>query len=137
MRLFYLCFAFLISGVVLAASTPTQGVFTSVKGDVQVKFKKNKKTKAAQKDLTVFEGDTVTTKGGSEATIRFFDGSELKISQNTKFTLTALKKPTEQDKVIKFKLFIGKLVAEVKKLTTSKSSFEIEAGGVVCGVRGT
>lgn len=38
---------------------------------------------------------------------------------------------------MKFKLFLGKIFASVQKLASSKSSFEIEAGGVVCGVRGT
>ncbi len=138
MRLFYrFCFVFFICGSVLAASTPNQGVLISVNGDVQIKVKKNRKTVIAKKDMTVFEGDRITTKDKSTATLRLFDGSELKISEKTKFVLTALQKPTEQTKIIKFKLLIGKLFAEVKKLTTSESAFEIEAGGVVCGVRGT
>lgn len=41
------------------------------------------------------------------------------------------------DKLLKFQLAVGDLWASVKKLTSSKSSFEIESGGVVCGVRGT
>jgi hypothetical protein len=120
-----------------AQSTPNQGVFTSVDGKVKVKTKKGHKTKTAKKDLTVFEGDRVITSENSKATIRLFDGSSLDVAPKTEFVLSKLQKPDAQDKVIKFKLIVGELLAAVEKLTTSKSSFEIEAGGVVCGVRGT
>jgi len=129
----------LMSASLFAAvtSTPNQGIFTSVTGKVTVKTKKGHKTKKAQKDLTVSEGDRVIANDDAKATIRLFDGSSLEISPKTEFVLSKLQKPTEQDKTIKFKLIVGELLAAVEKLTTSKSSFEIEAGGVVCGVRGT
>jgi len=118
-------------------TTPNQGIFTSVSGQVQVKTAKGHKTKKAQKDMTVFEGDRIITQDQSSAVLRLFDGSSLDISANTEFVLSKLQKPSPQDKVIQFKLIVGELLAAVEKLTTSKSSFEIEAGGVVCGVRGT
>ncbi len=119
------------------ATTPNQGMFTAVNGKVQVKAKKGKKTRSAKKDTTVIEGEQIKTDSNSSATLRLFEGSELQISPNTQFALSKLQQPTLQDKVIRFKLLVGKLFAKVKKLATSKSSFEIEAGGVVCGVRGT
>lgn len=138
-------FAFVLMG--LSASAPwaathsdlNQGVFTAVKGKVEVKAKKGHKAKTAEKDLTVFEGDRVITQDQSSATLRFFDGSTLDISSNTEFVLSKMQKPTDTtpDKILQFKLIVGQLLAAVQKLTTSKSSFEIEAGGVVCGVRGT
>jgi hypothetical protein len=120
-------------------SDQNQGIFTAVTGKVEVKTKKGHKTKTAEKDLTVFQGDRIITQDGSSATLRLFDGSTLDISPNTEFVLSKLQKPTDttQDKILQFKLVIGQLLAAVQKLTTSKSSFEIEAGGVVCGVRGT
>jgi hypothetical protein len=116
-----------------------QGIFTAVQGQVEVKPKKGHKAKTAEKDLTVFEGDKVITQDKSSATLRFFDGSTLDISPNTEFVLSKMQKPTDTtpDKILQFKLVVGQLLAAVQKLTTSKSSFEIEAGGVVCGVRGT
>ncbi len=134
---------FILMGLITAplfaadASAPNQGIFTSVTGKVTVKTKKGHKTKKAQKDLTVSEGDRVIANDDAKATIRLFDGSSLEVSPKTEFVLSKLQKPTEQDKTIKFKLIVGELLAAVEKLTTSKSSFEIEAGGVVCGVRGT
>jgi hypothetical protein len=131
----------LLASSVLAAthSDLNQGIFTAVKGKVEVKTKKGHKTKTAEKELTVFEGDRVITRDQSTATLRFFDGSTLDISPNTEFVLSKMQKPTDtnSDKILQFRLIVGQLLAVVQKLTTSKSSFEIEAGGVVCGVRGT
>lgn len=138
-------FAFVLMGFAVSPlfaathSDLNQGIFTAVKGKVEVKTKKGHKAKTAEKDLTVFEGDRVITQDKSSATLRFFDGSTLDISPNTEFVLSKMQKPTDtnRDKILQFKLIVGQLLAAVQKLTTSKSSFEIEAGGVVCGVRGT
>jgi hypothetical protein len=119
---------------VLAA--PAEASFTSVKGTVNVKDKKGK-TSAAEKSLTVTQGETISTADNSTAVLQSFDGSTLDIKPNTKVIINALQKPSLTDKIIKFKLLVGDLLAKVKKLTSSQSSFEVEAGGVVCGVRGT
>jgi hypothetical protein len=124
-------------GFAATDSNLNQAIFTSVTGKVSVKPATSHKTKKARKDLTVFEGDRIITKDKASASLRLFDGSTLDISPNTEFVLSKLQKPSPQDKIIQFKLMVGKLLAEVEKLATSKSSFEIEAGGVVCGVRGT
>jgi hypothetical protein len=118
-----------------AQSQPNQGVFTSVSGEVSVTHAR--KSATALKDSTITEGDDVLTGKNSTATLRFFDGSELSVKPETKFTIGKLQKGAGEDKILQFKLAIGKLFATVKKLASSKSSFEIEAGGVVCGVRGT
>lgn len=120
-----------------ASPDPVQAIFISVDGDVSVVLGKGQKALPAKKDLTVTEGDRIIARNDSSAVLRLFDGSELTISPNTEFQLTKLQKPSKKDKVLKFELFIGKLAALVKALTTAHSSFEIEAGGVVCGVRGT
>src|ERR1700677_1580239 len=138
-------FSFILMGLAASPlladihSNLNQGIFTAVKGKVEVKTKKGHKTKTAEKDLTVFEGDKVITHDQASATLRFFDGSTLDISPNTEFVLSKMQQPndTHPDKILQSKLILGQLLATVQKLTTSKSSFEIEAGGVVCGVRGT
>lgn len=124
-------------GPSLAWGAPTQGLLTSVSGQVQVKSASGAKTREAQKGTTVSEGERIITDKASKATLQLFDGSELAISPGTDFTLDKLQQPSKTDKIIGFKLFVGKLLAKVKKLASAKSSFEIEAGGVVCGVRGT
>ncbi|HTA76539.1 MAG TPA: FecR domain-containing protein, partial [bacterium] len=129
----------LMSGFALASDAPSsntiQAIFTQVRGKVQVLVPNRKKPKKAQKDLVVTQGDRIMAQEDSSAVLRLFDGSELKIEPNTEFVLSEMQKPSDQDKNFKFSLFIGKLTAVVKKLTSASSSFEIEAGGVVCGVR--
>ncbi len=133
-----------LTTLVLALLFPTAGlwaatnaVFTSVTGKVEVKDAQGKNTRAAEKDAAVVEGEHISAGPDSQATLQLFDGSKVDISPNTAFVLEKLQQPNLDDKVIQFKLELGKLFATVKRLATAKSSFEIEAGGVVCGVRGT
>jgi len=133
---FLSAFAFDSASAATTAKT-TQGLFTSVNGKVQVTSASGKKTRAAQKDSTVVEGERIVTDKNSQATLQLFDGSQLEIKPGTDLALTKMQKPSSRDKIFQFKLFVGNLLSKVKKLASSKSSFEIEAGGVVCGVRGT
>lgn len=141
-------FVFLASALILApalslaagkttskSEVKPRAVFTSVKGKVEVR-KTGKKNREVKKDSTASVGDRIVASKDANATLRLFDGSELKIDPKTDFRLTKLTEG-EKDKNIGFKLLAGKLWAKVKKLTSRHSSFEIEAGGVVCGVRGT
>ncbi len=73
----------------------------------------------------------------SEAVILMADGSSLDLMANSRMTLAVLKQSSAEEKNFLFKLGLGKVVALVTKLMTAHSSFEIEAGGVICGVRGT
>ncbi|HTC20314.1 MAG TPA: FecR family protein [bacterium] len=114
-----------------------KAVFESVKGKVTILGPAGIKKKNPHKESAVREGDRVSTGKESSATLVMFDGSRLEIGAETSMTISKLQKPSELDKVLQFKLLVGHLLAQVKKLATSKSSFEVEAGGVVCGVRGT
>lgn len=130
--------AFLAFGTAFSATSPsTHGVFTSVTGKVQITSKSGAKTRTAQKGSTVVEGERIVTDKDSKATLQLFDGSNLDIDPNTDMALAKMQKPSAKDKILQFKLFVGSLFAKVQKLASAKSSFEIEAGGVVCGVRGT
>lgn len=128
----------LVSNLAWAAtsSKSNQGILTAVSGKVQIQNKKKKK-RVAKDASTVQEGERVITGADAKATLRMFDGSELKINSKTEFQVTKSEDAGGGEKVMKFKLFVGRVFASVKKLASSKSSFEVEAGGVVCGVRGT
>ena len=121
----------------LAASSQDSGVLTQVSGNVTVKNKSGQALASVKNGSKVQEGDRVQTSANSQTTVRFFDGSQLAISQNSNIQMTRIRKLPGQDKVLRFKLLVGKMMATVQKLASSKSSFEVEAGGVVCGVRGT
>ncbi len=128
-----------------AAGTPTPRItpgekeeasFSLVIGHVRVLKAEGKSRKAAT-GKAVQLGESVQTGPDSEATLKLPDGSSLDLSANTRVTVASLSQPSSQDKNFRFQLAVGKLFAQVRKLLSSKSSFEIEAGGVVCGVRGT
>ncbi len=123
---------FLVFGNLSAAgNTSPSGVLTGVSGTVQVNGK------AAKNAAKVNEGQKVRTGTASKTTLRLFDGSQIALSSNSELQVNKIQKSSAADKVLKFKLLVGKLVATVKKLNSSRSSFEVESGGVVCGVRGT
>jgi hypothetical protein len=52
-------------------------------------------------------------------------------------TVDALSRKGSKGFLSRLKLSFGKVLSQVEKLASSHSSFEVEAGGVVCGVRGT
>ncbi|HVM32970.1 MAG TPA: FecR domain-containing protein [bacterium] len=129
-------------GVILAAGSAMAkvsetGTFISVTGTVTIKSQYGKNNRLAQAGSTVSQGERVITDKDSSAVLQFFDGSQLTIKPGTDFWLSKLQKPSDKDKILKFKLLAGNLLAKVTKLASTNSAFEVEAGGVVCGVRGT
>lgn len=110
--------------------------FSLVQGSVKVVSGGGTVRKVAVGD-TVYPGETVQVGSKSQAQVTLFDSSTLDLSADTKITLSKLQQPSSNDKVISMKLALGRVFAQVKKLFSAKSTFEIEAGGVVCGVRGT
>jgi hypothetical protein len=111
-------------------------IFISVIGQVTVKDNKGL-IREGEKDSEAYLGETVLVGKDSQATLRFFDGSTVEIKPNTEFMIVSLKHPTDKQKEIRFTLISGWVLAKVQKLKTASSLFEIEAGGVICGVRGT
>ncbi len=121
-----------------AADAPLiQATFSSVTGKVTLQGPNSKKKTTVHLNSTAREGDWVTTGKDSSATLVLFDGSQLQIGAQSSLVLSSLQKPSALDKVLKFRLWVGRILATVKKLTSAHSAFEISAGGVVCGVRGT
>ena len=124
----------LATNVVLAAAT--DAVFLSVSGKVTVKNPAGK-VRVLQSNSTAAEGETVQVGEDGKASLVFFDGSTLDAKPHTQFVLATLQKPSSDEKKLRFTLLFGGLLARVQKLMTATSQFEIEAGGIVCGVRGT
>jgi ferric-dicitrate binding protein FerR (iron transport regulator) len=82
------------------------------------------------------ESDEIKTDANSKGYLEFQNGSVVEVGPNSDTTVSQLDTSGDDFKA-RFLLAWGKLKAQVKKLTTSNSSFEVEAGGVVAGVRGT
>lgn len=112
------------------------GSFLSVKGEVSVQGLKGV-VRQALRGAKVTEGEAVALGPDGRAALKLFDGSRLDLSPGTRLVLTTLEKPAKKEKQLLFTLELGSVQALVQKLLTASSRFEIKAGGVVCGVRGT
>jgi len=132
-----LTLSFVFQCVPAWAKISATGTFISVSGTVKIKQQNGGNTLLAKVGSVVKQGERVVTDKDSTAVLQFFDGSQLTVKPQTDFWLSKLKAPSPQDKILKFKMLLGSLLAQVTKLNSSNSSFEVEAGGVVCGVRGT
>lgn len=80
--------------------------------------------------------DRVVTGADSKAYLEFADGGVVEIGPQSDVKVSRLEATPRSFKA-RFLLAFGKFKAKVKKLTSSSSSFEVQAGGVVAGVRGT
>ena len=75
-------------------------------GRVQVVQKANGETLQARVGLLLRAGDTVVTADQSRATIKFRDGSEIRLFQNTRFVLQAAKESVGNDRSFRFDLLL-------------------------------
>jgi hypothetical protein len=82
-------------------------------------------------------GDELITKDDSEMTLALNDNTMVHIAADSQVRVADLAPNTSQGFTSRLELLMGNILSEVEKLNESKSSFEIEAGGVVCAVRGT
>lgn len=131
--------AFLLLGLPMggrAESGALSAVFVSVTGQVAVKSEQGE-SRTAQKGSAALENERVITGKDGETSLKLFDGSSLELKPSTQLVVSSLRKPSDKEKVIRFLLESGGLRAMVEKLQTPYSLFEVEAGGVICGVRGT
>ncbi len=136
---FLISFLFLCSGMfnaVSAADPPErEAVFLSVKGTVTVQNGMGS-VRRAHTGAKAYQGETIIVRRASKATLQLFDESTLELMANSRLTLATLH-AFKEEKNIFMRLGFGKALVKVRQLFSAHSSFEIEAGGVVCGVRGT
>jgi hypothetical protein len=87
----------------------------------------------------VSQGDTVRLKDKtSRVVLKVSDGTELRLRGKTEMRFQQFNQSASgKTRKTKLELAWGSFWAKVAKLTTKSSRFEIKAGGVVCGVRGT
>lgn len=126
--------------VAVPQSLPTpealEYVFDEVKGTVLV-MSGSSQPVTAEEDLVVGQDDRITTGPGSEATLTLNDDTMFHLSENSEVQIARLEKQKTGGFFSRLSLIKGKVLSEVEKLTQSHSNFEVESGGVICGVRGT
>ena len=121
----------------VASQLPTGYVLDQVKGTVLIVPKGSSKPVTAQADQTVQAGDEIITSKDSEASLTFNGAAMIQLSADSDLKVGDLASPSHKGFLSRLKLVAGQVLAQVQKMGTSHSVFEIESGGVVCGVRGT
>jgi hypothetical protein len=92
---------------------------------------------SAAEGESVETDDQLITKDDSEMTVALNDNTMIHIPADSRIKVVSLTPNSSQGFSSRIELLLGSVLSEVEKLSESKSSFEIEAGGVVCAVRGT
>ncbi|WP_051620338.1 FecR family protein [Paenibacillus sp. UNC451MF] len=119
------------------AKSSRAAIVTEVIGDVSVRKAGGSKSFTAYKEMTLNQGDFITTGNNSSLTLKIADhNDELTLGDNTEISITELL-DSGDGKTSKFKMWAGSAWAKVKSLVSSEDEYEIETPTAVMGVRGT
>ena len=137
-RIFWisLClFCALVFASELNAQQPTAEIIT-IKGTVLVSFQ-GKPPMAATVGAILQAGDVIETLAVSSVGLRFSDGSELRLGQNSKVDLATLTQvPATKARESRVKLWYGSLRAWIApEHQTTGSSFEVDTPNAMAGVK--
>jgi hypothetical protein len=116
---------------------PLEYIVDDIRGTVQIVPAGKTEPEAVEEEEVVEGGDEIITKADSEVSLTLNDNTTIHVSANTDIKIEKLKPNETKGFFSRMKLLAGKILSEVEKLSDSKSEFEIEAGGVLCGIRGT
>ena len=116
---------------------PMEYVIEDLKGSVSVREEGSTQAEPAEEEEVVGEGDEIITGEGSEASLTLDENTLVHVAQNSDVKVDQLRPKPESGFLSRLELAKGRVLSEVEKLGESHSTFEVESGGVVCGVRGT
>ncbi len=116
---------------------PLEYVVEEAKGTVLLVQNGKALPVALEEEETVQEGDEIITKENSQATLSLDENTLIRLGPDSDLRLTKLGPNETNGFISRLELIGGKILSEVENLTASQSTFEVNAGGVVCGVRGT
>jgi len=111
----------------------TQGKVFLISWDTTAKKAVKAKAKAPR---AVRANDRIVTEKDSRAYFQFKDGGTLEVGPKSDVFVREIDVDPKTFRA-RFLLTYGRVKATVKKMTGARSTFEVEAGGVVAGVRGT
>ena len=138
-----------IAGSAIQAAGDHKAVVMGLSGVVDVQKSGTTQWIPAEKGMELSAGDTLRTTIDSIVDIQLDDGSALRLAEETKMTIEGLSTDAEKARFLyffnrpvearkaKLKLAEGKILANVKKMPNSQSSFRVETPKGVAGVRGT
>jgi hypothetical protein len=122
-----------------SASDPVEYAVEDIQGsNVQVLESNSKIWDPAQEGQILESGDEIRTGDNSEATLTMQSDTQVHLSANSDLKISQIVPNATNGFLSRLVVLAGIILSDVKKnLLESHSSFEIEANGVVCGVRGT
>jgi hypothetical protein len=125
--------------LVLATAVPNllEYVAEDVTGTVLLVEKDSKKAEPLLKEETVQAGDEIITMAESRVSLALDENTQFHLSPDSRILVTQLAPNQSQGFLCRLNLLKGKVLSAVGKLMESRSSFEVESGGIICGVRGT
>jgi hypothetical protein len=105
-----------------------------VKGEAYLVHKGDKKK--AEAPAKVEADDQILTGKDGQVFLQFKDGGTMEIGPSSDMKIKDLDIKADTFKA-RFAMAFGKLKTVIHKLTSANATFEVEAGGVVTGIRGT
>ncbi len=107
-------------------------------GTVQVLKEGEAHWRKARIGTRLEEGDRVLVGDDTEAILSLKSETLVHLDEDTEMSVSRLVESPSDGFLSRLKLLTGAILSDVKKnLSQTQSSFEMDAGGVVCGVRGT
>lgn len=121
----------------VVAEGPLEYVLEDISGTVLVQSADGTQPEQVEEEQIVQSGDEIMTQAGSEASLTLNETTLFHLSENSDVRVDQLDRNANQGFISRLHLVAGKILSEVEKLSESNSTFEVNSGGVVCGVRGT
>lgn len=82
-------------------------------------------------------GEQIQLDSDAQAVLMLNEETSVQLGPGTRLWVSQLEITPQNGFFSRLKLLGGRILSQVQKLGVSRSTFEVEAGGVVCGVRGT
>jgi len=116
---------------------PLRYTLEEMKGEVTLIPAGGTQARAVTLGDAVGPGDEVHVGPEGEAVLFLNEETVIHLGGDSVLAVDRLE-PTEQGGFLnRLRLMAGRVLSEVKNLAKARSTFEVESGGVVCGVRGT
>ena len=107
-------------------------------GNVQILREGETQWRRAKEGTRLEEGDRILAGDGTEVILSLLSETLVHLDENTELTIIRLEENSSDGFVSRLRLFTGSVLCDVKKnLSHNGSKFEVDAGGIVCRVRGT
>ena len=121
-----------------APCSMAQATVTFLKGEAHVLHGEGARACPLRINDPLKQGDKVTTGKEALIEIQLPDGSFIRFSENTEFSVTDLiYKGRTRERSFKFKMFLGRAWANAKELAGRGKNFEIVSETAVAGIKGT